>query len=86
MKKLTIIALIFSLFFTCKVLSQVNVSTVRVFLNSQTTINSWDLIDFGTTVNNSLVVNFRLTKPSNQVVGDGTVRIMFRSSSGVSAY
>lgn len=86
MKNLT--KLLFFLLFclTIKVSSQVLVTSQQVNLNNSTTIYGCNLIDFGTTVSNDLVINFKLSKPSTQVVGTGTLKVMFLSAPGLTAY
>ncbi|WP_291102881.1 MULTISPECIES: T9SS type A sorting domain-containing protein [unclassified Flavobacterium] len=82
MKKLIKIALIFTLFIASgKVVSQVTVTTESVYLNNQSTIIGCNLLDFGSTVNNSLVVYFKLLKPAAQAIGDSNVKVMFMNSS-----
>lgn len=82
MKKSIKIALIFTLFIaSSKVVSQVTVTTESVYLNNQSTIIGCNLLDFGSTVNNSLIVYFKLLKPAAQAIGDSNVKVMFMNSS-----
>ncbi|MFC4722669.1 T9SS type A sorting domain-containing protein [Geojedonia litorea] len=64
-----------------KLYGQVTVAIESVLVNNQTTVTNCNTIDFGTVSSNSLNFSFKLTKPLNQVVGNGPIKIMFKYSS-----
>jgi hypothetical protein len=70
-----------TLLFTGVANAQVSTSITDVLVNSQTTVNNCGLIDFGSISNNRLTVNFKLTKPSTQAIGNCTLRIFLKYSS-----
>ena len=57
---------------------QVQVNINDVMVNYQTTVTNCNTIDFGTTTNNNLSFSVTLIKPSNMVVGTGTLKVMFK--------
>lgn len=73
--------ILFAVLITCKSFSQVTTSIVDVLVNNQTTVNNCNLINFGSTTNNSLNFAFKLTKPSAQAIGVCNVKILLKYSS-----
>lgn len=61
--------------------AQISTSINSVFLNSQTSVSNCNTLDFGATQNNSLSINFKLTRPSSLPDGTGTLRIMLKYDS-----
>ncbi|AWG20552.1 hypothetical protein FFWV33_02895 [Flavobacterium faecale] len=60
--------------------AQVTTSITDVYVNS-VTYNNCSLIDFGTTSNNNTTIYYKLTKPSNQAIGIGTLKILLKNDS-----
>lgn len=83
MKHLIKLTILLTLFISTSY-SQVTATINQVVVNSQTTVNLCNTINFGTTQSNSLVFYFTLGKSSNQAVGDGTVKIYLKNSSSSS--
>jgi hypothetical protein len=82
----TFYTFIFLTFLCLKGYSQITNTIDLVHVNSQTNVTNCNLIDFGTTVNNSLMFYFTLTKPQAQAIGDGFLKIKLKeypSSIGV---
>lgn len=80
--KLKILFLLLILFLVeVKLYGQVTVTIESVLVNNLTTVTNCNTIDFGTVTTNSLNFSFKLTKPLNQVVGNGPIKIMFKYSS-----
>lgn len=73
--------ILIALLFASKSFSQVTTSIVDVTVNSQTIVNNCNLIDFGSTTNNSLNFYFKLTKPSSQAIGTCNLKILLKYSS-----
>lgn len=86
MKNITKIAFFLLFCTTVKMSSQVTVSLQQVNRSSANPVYGCNLIDFGTMASDNLNISFKLSKPSNQVVGTGTLRVMFISALGLSAY
>ena len=61
--------------------AQVTTSITDVTLNSQTVISNCGLIDLQTNSNNSLIINFKLVKPSAQAIGDSQLKILLKYDS-----
>ncbi|MFG6685085.1 T9SS type A sorting domain-containing protein [Mariniflexile sp. HNIBRBA6329] len=74
--------LVFTLIFMCKSYSQVVTTITNILVNNQTTVSNCNLIDFGTNSNNSLTIYFKLTKPSNQAVGNCDLDILLKYNTG----
>ena len=84
MKSKILICLLTLFFIEIKLYGQVTVTIESVLVNNQTTVNNCNTIDFGTVSNNNLNFSFKLSKPINQVVGDGNLKVMLKYSSSSS--
>ncbi len=60
--------------------AQISAIIDQVLVNSQTTVNLCNTIDFGYTQSNNLLFYFTLGRANNQAVGDGTVKIYLKNS------
>ncbi|MFD0990367.1 hypothetical protein ACFQ1R_09685 [Mariniflexile jejuense] len=74
--------LVFTLILICKSYAQITTTITNVLVNNQSTISNCSLIDFGSNANNSITINFKLTKPSNQVVGNCDLDILLKYAIG----
>lgn len=68
-----------------KSFSQITLELDQIQLNSQTTIQNCNTVDFGLTANNNLVFYYTLEKPQNQAVSEGEIRVKLKYSSNVNA-
>jgi hypothetical protein len=71
-------ALFLCLLATSLCVSQVTVTTQQVYVNNQTMVNECGTINFGTTLNNNLVVYFKLSKSGGGT--NGTLHVMLQNS------
>lgn len=76
--------IIFTILLYCTITSmnsQITTTIIDVLVNSQTTINNCNVLDFGTNQNNNLVIYFKLQRPQSLPNGAGTLRIYFKYNS-----
>lgn len=79
-KKLNILILLFVLCIY-KTYGQINTQIIDVTINSQDVVNNCGTIDIQNNSSVNLSIYFKLTKPSNQAVGDATVEARLKYSS-----
>ncbi len=79
MKQILLLTISFLTFINLS--AQITPSIESVLLNNQTTVNNCNTLDFGTNQNNSLVITYKLSRPSTLPSGTGTVNLMFMNNS-----
>tara|TARA_R110002051_G_C8739639_1_gene498879 strand:- start:1015 stop:1704 length:690 start_codon:yes stop_codon:yes gene_type:complete len=65
--------------------AQVTTKIISVNVNNSTSYSNCDLIDLGTTNNNSFTFNYELKKLAGQAIGLSTLRIMFKYDNSTTA-
>ncbi len=73
-KKLTIALY----FFALNVTAQVTVRSTQISINNGNPVYGCTLLDFGSIQSNTLRISYKLTKPTNQVVGTGSLKVIFK--------
>ncbi len=76
--------IIFTILLYCTITSmnsQITTTIIDVLVNSQTTINNCNVLDFGTNQNNNLIIYFKLQRPQSLPNGGGTLRIYLKYNS-----